>query len=441
MEIQQKPPSLERVLSLLDATMINVGGIIGSGIFMVPATVAFFTGSTSLFFLVWILGGIVSLFGALSVAELGAAMPQAGGQYVYLNEAYGPIWGYLYGWSAVAVINTASIAAVGVAFSEYLGFFFPISDASIKGIAVVTIVLLTIINIVDVKSGARFQNLFTLSKLGAIFGIILLGLVMEGGTNQNLSPIFSDKPFIGLIGPLGLAMVSVLWTFDGWIFITYVAGEVKNPGRNIPLSLIFCMLIVVSVYLLLNYVLLFILGFTGMNGSELVVSDAASVFLGNKGAAVVTLIILISLIGANNGFVLSSARINYAMARDKLFFNQAAQIHSRFKSPANALIIQCVWACLLTFTGTFNQLITYIIFTSWIFYGMSAGAVIILRKKKPDMDRPYKTPAYPWIPIIFIFFAIFLTINTILEAPRDATIGAGIILAGLPLYYYWKKNG
>ena len=408
---------------------------------MVPATVAFFTGSTSLFFLVWILGGIISLFGALSVAELGAAMPQAGGQYVYLNEAYGPIWGYLYGWSAVAVINTASIAAVGVAFSEYLGFFFPISDASIKGIAVGTIVLLTIINIVDVKSGARFQNLFTLSKLGAIFGIILLGLVMEGGTNQNLSPIFSDKPFIGLIGPLGLAMVSVLWTFDGWIFITYVAGEVKNPGRNIPLSLIFCMLIVVSVYLLLNYVLLFILGFTGMNGSELVVSDAASVFLGNKGAAVVTLIILISLIGANNGFVLSSARINYAMARDKLFFNQAAQIHSRFKSPANALIIQCVWACLLTFTGTFNQLITYIIFTSWIFYGMSAGAVIILRKKKPDMDRPYKTPAYPWIPIIFIFFAIFLTINTIMEAPRDATIGAGIILAGLPLYYYWKKNG
>ena len=441
MEIQQKPPSLERVLSLLDATMINVGGIIGSGIFMVPATVAFFTGSTSLFFLVWILGGIVSLFGALSVAELGAAMPQAGGQYVYLNEAYGPLWGYLYGWSAVAVINTASIAAVGVAFSEYLGFFFPISDASIKGIAVGTIVLLTIINIVDVKSGAWFQNLFTLSKLGAIFGIILLGLVMEGGTNQNLSPIFSDKPFIGLIGPLGLAMVSVLWTFDGWIFITYVAGEVKNPGRNIPLSLIFCMLIVVSVYLLLNYVLLFTLGFTGMNGSELVVSDAASVFLGNKGAAVVTIIILISLIGANNGFVLSSARINYAMARDKLFFNQAAQIHSRFKSPANALIIQCVWACLLTFTGTFNQLITYIIFTSWIFYGMSAGAVIILRKKKPDMDRPYKTPAYPWIPIIFIFFAIFLTINTIMEAPRDAAIGSGIILAGLPLYYYWKKNG
>ena len=433
-------PKLKRVLSLLDATMINTGGIIGSGIFMVPATVAMLTGSSSLFFMVWIAGGIVSLFGALSVAELGAAMPRAGGQYVYLSEAYGPVWGYLYGWSAVAVINTASIAAVGVAFSEYLRFFFPITDISIKGIAVATIVLLTIINILDVKSGARFQNLFTISKLGAIFGIIILGLVMEGGSNQNLSPFFSDQSFTELVGPLGLAMVSVLWTFDGWIFITYVAGEVKNPGRNIPLSLIFCMLIVVSIYLLLNYVLIYTLGFTGMNGSDLVVSDAASVFLGNKGAAIVTLIILISLIGANNGFVLTSARINYAMAKDKLFFHQASQIHPRFKSPANALIIQCVWACLLTFTGTFNQLITYIIFASWIFYGMSAGAVIILRNKKPDMERPYKTPVYPLIPIIFILFAIFLTINTIMEAPRDAAIGAGIILAGLPMYYYWKKN-
>ena len=434
-------PKLKRVLSLLDATMINAGGIIGSGIFMVPAAVAMFTGSASLFFMVWIAGGIVSLFGALSVAELGAAMPRAGGQYVYLSEAYGPVWGYLYGWSAVAVINTASIAAVGVAFSEYLRFFFPITDVSIKGIAVATIVLLTIINILDVKSGARFQNLFTISKLGAIFGIIILGLVMEGGSNQNLSPFFSDQSFTELVGPLGLAMVSVLWTFDGWIFITYVAGEVKNPGRNIPLSLIFCMLIVVTIYLLLNYVLIYTLGFTGMNGSDLVVSDAASVFLGNKGAAIVTLIILISLIGANNGFVLTSARINYAMAKDKLFFYQASQIHPRFKSPSNALIIQCVWASLLTFTGTFNQLITYIIFASWIFYGMSAGAVIILRNKKPDMERPYKTPVYPWIPIIFILFAIFLTINTIIEAPRDAAIGAGIILAGLPMYYYWKKNG
>ena len=433
-------PRLKRVLSLMDATMINAGGIIGSGIFMVPATVALYTASSSLFFMVWILGGVVSLFGALSVAELGAAMPKAGGQYVFLNEAYGPVWGYLYGWSAVVVINTASMAAVGVAFAEYLKFFYTISDLAVKEIAIFSIILLTIINIVDVKSGARFQNVFTFAKLGAILGVILLGLFLEGGSTQNFSPLFTDRSPLSLIGPLGLAMVAVLWTFDGWIFVTYVAGEVKNPKRNIPLSLILCMVIVMTVYLALNTVLVYVLGFDQMIGSELVMADAASKFIGGKGAAIVTIIILISLIGANNGFILTSARINYAMARDNRFFKQAAIIHPKFQSPANALIIQCIWACILTFSGTFNQLITYIIFASWIFYGMSAGAVIILRKKKPDMERPYQIPFYPWIPIIFILFAIFLTVNTILEAPRDAAIGSGLILAGLPLYYYWKKN-
>ena len=435
-----KQSNLKRVLSLTDAIMINVGGILGSGIFMVPATVALYTLSSSLFFLVWIIGGIVSLFGALSVAELGAAMPKAGGQYVFLNKAYGPLWGFLYGWTAVAVINTASIAAVAMAFSEYLGFFFVLSRFEIKVIAILSIVILTIINIIDVKSGARFQNLFTYTKISAISIVILLGLTLNGGSLNNFYPMIIDKSFLSLVGPLGLAMVAVLWTFDGWIFVTYVAGEVKDPGRNIPLSIILCMVIVLSIYLALNYVLVYVLGFDKMIGSELVMSDAASVFLGGKGAAIITVIILISLIGANNGFVLTSARINYAMSKDGLFFKQASTIHSKFKSPANALLMQCAWSSILTLTGTFNQLITYIIFASWIFYAMSAGAVIILRNKLPDLKRPYKTPLYPWIPITFIFFAVFLTINTILEAPRDASIGSVLILTGLPFYKYWKNN-
>ena len=435
-----EPPKLARVLTLLDATMINAGGIIGSGIFMVPATIALLTGSTSLILAVWVFGGLISLFGALSVAELGAAMPRAGGQFVYLNEAYGPAWGYLYGWSCVAVINTASIAAVGVAFSEYLGFFFPLSTMGIKSVAILSVILLTIINILDVKSGARAQNIFTLLKIGAILGIISLGLVMDGGSAENIQPFYPDRPLPTLVGPLGLAMVSVLWTYDGWIFITYVAGEVKNPGRNIPLSLVFCMLIVISIYLLINFVFTYTLGIGAMGTSMLVASDSASIFLGEKGAALVSIIILISLLGANNGFILTSARINYAMARDKLFFQQAAKVHPKFKSPANALVIQAMWASVLTFSGTYNQLITYIIFASWIFYAMSCAAVIILRKKRPEMKRPYKTPGYPYIPIIFILFAVFLTFNTILEAPRDAAVGAGIILAGLPLYFYWKKT-
>ena len=431
--------NLKRVLSLTDATMINVGGILGSGIFMVPATVALYTLSSSLFFLVWIIGGIVSLFGALSVAELGSAMPKAGGQYVFLNKAYGPLWGFLYGWTAVAVINTASIAAVAMAFSEYLSFFFILNSFEVKGIAIISILILTIINIIDVKSGARFQNLFTYTKISAISIVILLGLLLDGGSSNNFFPLLTDRSFSSLVGPLGLAMVAVLWTFDGWIFVTYVAGEVKDPGKNIPLSIILCMVIVLSIYLTLNYVLVYTLGFDKMIGSELVMSDAASIFLGNKGAAIITVIILISLIGANNGFILTSARINYAMAKDGLFFKQAATIHNKFKSPANALLMQCAWSSILTLTGTFNQLITYIIFASWIFYAMSAGAVIILRKKLPDLNRPYLTPLYPWIPIIFILFAVFLTINTILEAPRDAAIGSVLILAGLPFYKYWKK--
>ena len=435
-----EPPKLARVLTLLDATMINAGGIIGSGIFMVPATIALLTGSTSLILAVWVFGGLISLFGALSIAELGAAMPRTGGQFVYLNEAYGPVWGYLYGWSCVAVINTASIAAVGVAFSEYLSFFFPLSTMGIKSVAILSVILLTIINILDVKSGARAQNIFTLLKIGAIFGIISLGLVMDGGSAENIQPFYPDRPLPALVGPLGLAMVSVLWTYDGWIFITYVAGEVKNPGRNIPLSLVFCMLIVISIYLLINFVFTYTLGIGAMGTSTLVASDSASIFLGEKGAALVSIIILISLLGANNGFILTSARINYAMARDKLFFRQAAKVHPKFKSPANALVIQALWASVLTFSGTYNQLITYIIFASWIFYAMSCAAVIILRKKRPEMKRPYKTPGYPYIPIIFILFAVFLTFNTILEAPRDAAVGAGIILAGLPFYFTGKKH-
>jgi len=424
----------------MDATMINAGGIIGSGIFMVPATVALYTMSTSLFFSVWIIGAIISLFGALSVAELGAAMPKSGGQYVYLNEAYGPVWGYLYGWTTVAVINAASMAAVGVAGAEYLRFFFSIFDLFVRGIAIISIILLTVLNIYDVKSSARFQNGLTIAKISAIVIIIFFGFYLDGGATQNFTPLFSDQPVLSLIGPLGLAMVAVLWTFDGWIYITYVAGEVKNPKQNIPLSLIFCMIIVVSVYLAINTVLVYVLGFDQMIGSDSVISDASTVFLGNNGASIVTLIIVVSLLGGNNVNVLTNARIIYAMAKEDRFFKVADQVHPKYKTPSNAIFIQCIWAIILTFTGSFNQLITYIIFVSWIFYGMSAGAVIILRNKKPDLERPYKTPFYPWIPTIFILFSVFLTINTIMEAPRDAAIGTVIMLAGLPLYYYWKNR-
>lgn len=438
--ISQQPPGLRRVLTLLDATMINVGSILASGIFLVPAIVAMYLGASSLIIAVWIIGGIISLFGALSVAELGAAMPRSGGQFVYLQEAYGPVWGFLYGWAAFAVINTGAIAAVAVAFAEYLGFFIPFTSVEIKIVAITSIVLLTALNTIGVKSGIWAQNIFTFLKVAALLSIVLLAFVLPGGKMSNFNPVLPVGSLLSLSGPLGLAMVAILWTYDAWIEITYVASEVKNPGKNIPLSLLFSMLIIITIYILTTIAFMYTLGITQMSQSELVASDSAIIFLGTFGASFVALSILISTLGANNGFILTSARISYAMSRAKVFFAFAGKVHPKFRTPAYALIIQGIWASLLTLTGSYEQLFTYVIFASWIFYGMSCGAVIILRIKRPELPRPYKTWGYPWVPVIFIVFAIWLTLNIILTAPRDSAIGIIIILSGLPAYFYWKRT-
>ncbi|MCH8067733.1 MAG: amino acid permease [Candidatus Marinimicrobia bacterium] len=436
----EQTTGLRRSLTLLDSTMINVGTIIGSGIFLVPTTVALYLESSSLVLGLWIVAGIVTLFGALSVAELGAAMPKAGGQFVYLREAYGPIWGFLYGWATFAVINTGSIAAVAVAFASYFGNFVPLSPAEIKGVAISSIVFLTLLNCLGVKSGTRTQNLLTFMKVGALVGLVLVGLIMPGGNLSNFSPLFSTHSFLSLAAPLGIAMVAILWSYDGWIEITYVAGEVKNPGRNIPLSLLLSTLTVIAVYILVNFVYIYTLSIQNMAQSDFVAADSAMVVLGEKGGTLITIAILVSTFGANNGFILTGARIYYAMAKEGLFFQSVSRVHSRFRTPVHSLLLQGAWASVLTLTGTFEQLFTYVIFSSWFFYAMSCGAVLILRQKKPDLHRPYKTWGYPWVPIVFIVFAVWLTLNTIVNDPRDSVIGAGIILLGLPAYFYWKRK-
>ena len=436
--VRNAPPAeMKRVIGLLDITMISVGAILASGIFLVPATIALHIQSPSLTLMLWMDGGIISLFGALSIAELGAAMPRSGGQYVYLTEAYGPIWGFLYGWSALSVINTASIAAVGVAFAEYFSYFTPLTSSSVQVVAVASVVVLTAVNVIGVRTGIWTQNILTFIKVGIFGGIIILGLVLPGGEMRHLS---GGAEFAPSFGSIGLAMIAILWTYDAWIEISYVAGEVKNPGRNIPLASLLSMVAIIAIYGLANFVFIYALSMEKMASSTLVASDAAEVFLGPAGASLIAIAILISTLGANNANILTSARITYAMAREKRFIRATAAVHSRFKTPANALILQGVWAAILTFTGSYDQLITYMIFASWIFYGMSAGAVIILRKKRPDLERPYRVWGYPWVPVIFIIFALWLTANTILEAPRDATIGAGLILLGLPAYFYWNAK-
>ncbi|MBM2840239.1 MAG: amino acid permease-associated region [Bacteroidetes bacterium] len=430
---------LPRQLSLLDSTMINVGSMIGSGIFIVPSAIALYLHSTSLVLLVWVVGGIVSLFGALSVAELGAMMPKAGGQYVYLREAYGPLWGFLYGWAAFTVIMTAAIAAIAVGFATYLGYFIPLDESGLKIVAIASIILLTAINCLGARAGAAAQNIFTMLKIGAFVLLVLLAFILTGGSTENFRPLLPKIPsFSTLIGPLGLAMVAVLWSYDGWIEITYVAGEVKDPDRNMHRSLIISTLLVVAIYIVINLVFVYVLSLDKMAGSPLVASDAATVLLGPTGATFITVAVIISTLGANNGFVFTGARIYYAMAREGFFFQRLGTVNRRFRTPVASLVSQGGWSCLLVLTGTFQQLFTYVIFASWIFYAMSCGAVIILRKRSPHHYRPYRTPGYPYTPILFILFAIGLVVNTIIESPRDAAIGAALIAAGIPAYYYWS---
>jgi len=421
--------------------MINVGTMVASAIFIVPAFVALhLTGSVPSVG-VWVVGGVVSLLGALSVAELGGAFPEAGGQYVYLREAFGPVWGFLYGWAAFAVINTASVAAIAVAFASYAGFFVPLSTRGVQLVALVSIVALTALNCRGVRLGAITQNVLTVAKMVALGLLIVASLALPGGSAANLTPLWPTAGGGSLAGPLGLALIAVLWAYDGWIETTYVGSEIRDPGRVLPRSIILSTLIVIALYTLASLAYMWVLSPAEVAGSTLVAADAARVTLGAAGAAFVAGAILVSTLGANNGIILTAARIPYAMARGGHFFAWAGRVHPRWATPVMALVVQGAISAALLFSGTYEQLATYVVFASFVFYGLSCAAVIRLRRTRPDLPRPYRAWGYPVTPLVFIGFAAWLVGNTIAEAPRDAAIGAGIILAGLPGYFYWRGRG
>ena len=420
--------------------MINVGSMIGSGIFIVPTTIALLLPSTSMVILVWVVGGVVSLFGALAVAELGALMPRAGGQFVYLREAYGPLWGFLYGWGGFTVIISASISAIAVGFATYLAYFFPLTSVGIKTVAIASIVFLTAINCFGVKFAALVQNGFTFLKIAALAALIILGFLLSGGSVTNFSPVLPEMKSLNLVGPFGLAMIAVLWSYDGWIEITFVAGEVRNPDRHIHRSLIISTVLVITLYSSVNLAYIYLLSPAQMATSSFVASDAATVVMGSMGATFVALAVVVSAFGANNGFVFTGARIYYAMAKEGLFFKPFADVHPKFQTPIPSLVGQGIWSCLLVLTGTYDQLMTYVVFVSWIFYAMSCGAVFILRNRSPEKSRPYKAWGYPYTPILFILFAFLLVLNTIVENPRDSLVGAALIVAGIPAYLFWSKK-
>ena len=432
---------LKRELGLFDAVMINAGTMIASAIFIVPATVAAAVHGTAVMTLVWVIGGIVSLLGALSIAELAAAYPEAGGQYAYLREAYGTVWAFLYGWANFAVINTASIAAIAVGFARYIGFFMPLTETAVRVIAIASIVALTLLNCRGVRLGATTQNILTILKIGALVALIVTSFILPGGSATHFQPLWPSASVGQVIGPFGVAMVAVLWAYDGWIETTYVGSEIVDPGRNLPRSIILSTLIVIALYVLASVAYAYVLSPEGMAASKLVASDVARVTMGAVGATFVVVAILISTLGANNGIILTAARIPYAMARGGMFFRSQGVVHPRYATPAVALVTQGVIACILTAFGSYDQLFTYVVFAQFVFYALSASAVIRLRQKAPQVARPYRTWGYPATPIVFIAFAVWLVYNTIVETPKDSAIGAGIILLGLPGYYYWRRTG
>ena len=449
--------ALVRKLGLFDSTMIVMGIVIGSGIFLTTGLMAKEIPSPSLLLLAWIVGGLLSLAGALTYAELGAAMPLAGGQYVYLREAYGPLSGFLFGWIMFLVYQTGSIAAVAVGFAEYLGYFFPsiaiqriLFTTSIFGlnytlsagqlIAILSIILLSILNYGGLGFGSLIQNAFTVLKVGAIAALVVLGFTIGRGGEIDFSLAPAGTSTTGLVGAFGVAMIAVLWTYDGWNNINFTAGEIKNPKRNLPLSLLLGTLAICAIYVAVNYVYLYALPINELKGVTRVAEKAATGLFGPTAASFISAAVVISTFGCVNGMILTGPRVYYAMAKDNLFFRKVSQVHPRFKTPGFSIFVQAVWSSLLVFSGTYEQLFTYVVFAALLFYLWAAASVFTLRRKFPHLERPYKVWGYPVVPALYILASVWILINTLVERPVESLAGMGIVAVGIPVYYYWKRK-
>jgi len=432
---------LPRVLGLLDIVGIVVGGIIGSGIFIVPAAIAAEVKTPLLIFAVWIGGGLLSFFGALAFSELAAAYPHAGGSYVFLRESFGKLIAFLFGWTLFLVIDTGAFATLAVAFSsKYLPYFFPLSGIEQKAIAVLFVIFLVVINYIGVRWGANFQNFLTLIKFVALAGICAIVFVFGKGSMTNLTSQSSEPFSLSLIGSFGVALVAVLWAYKGWEAASYSAGETRNPGKNLPWGIFIGTLAVIGIYIVTNLAYLYVFPASQIAQSDRIASDVMSTIVGPFGASIVAIIILFSITGAANQVLLTSPRVYYAMARDGLFFKRISDVHLKFLTPHVSIVAMGVWSVVLSISGTFEQLFTYVIFGEWIFFGLTVAAVIILRKRRPEMPRPYKTLGYPFTPIVFILSALLISVNTLINEFFNAMAGLVIILLGLPAYFYWMKK-
>jgi APA family basic amino acid/polyamine antiporter len=433
--------ALPRVLGLWDIVSIVIGGVIGSGIFLVPKDIAAAVGAPLLILAVWAVGGILSFFGALSFGELGAAMPEAGGVYIYLREAYGTAVAFLFGWTLFLVIDAGAIATLTVAFSsKYLPHFFAVTPLAQKAISVVFILFLMAVNIAGVRWGANLQNVLTVIKFAGLIGICAAIFIFAEGTTKNfVGPSTTGAP-TSLLGAFGIALVASLWAYKGWESATYSAGETKNPQRNLPLGLLIGCVVCIVLYMAAQMAYLYVLPAGEIAKSDRIAADAMNIAVGGVGASIISFIILFSIMGATNQNFICSPRVYFAMAKDGLFFPKLASVHPKFLTPHVSIIALGLWSIVLSLSGSFEQLFTYVIFGQWLFFGLTVAAVIILRKKRPDLPRPYRTWGYPVTPVIFILAALFIAVSSLLSQFWNALAGLGIILLGLPFYFFWKKR-
>ncbi len=435
-----EPPSkLLRRLSTFDLTMIVIGSVIGSGIFITPSSIAQCLPSAGLILFVWLLGGLLALSGSLAYAELGAMMPRAGGVYVFLSEAYGRLFGFLYGWANFLVVTTGAIAALAIVYSTYFGYFVPMSEAGMKGVAIGGVVIFTIINYFGVKAGGIFSNIFTLLKLFGICGLIALGFLLGSGQGIHFTPLLPPVG-MGLGSALAMGMVGVLWSFGGWQHATFTAGEAATPRRSLPISIIGGMIAVTTIYLFSNLVYLYLLPVDSIISSTRVAATAAEQFLGPTGGALISLTIFISTFGTSGIYTLTAPRIYYAMAEEGVFFKRAGYVHPKYHTPVFSILFQSAWAIVLILSGNFLQLITYVAFTDWIFFALTAATVIIFRRKFPEMERPYRTWGYPITPVFFLLVSTWFVINTLFNSPTQALAGIGFLVLGVPVYYVWGRK-
>jgi basic amino acid/polyamine antiporter, APA family len=454
MPVQTQPatrPDLLRDLGVSHASAIVVGTIVGSGIFLVPAEMMQAVGSAKLVYLAWIVGGLLSFFGALTYAELGAMKPQAGGEYVYVRDAYGPLAGFLYAWTWFVIAKPASIATVTIGLVRILGTFrmfsffsadlithpLPITYGQI--VAIAAAILISFLNYIGIKKAGEFQLIFTILKVAIILGIAVLGLSYASGSWSNFGGTFSGAKG-GMVGFMA-ALVAALWAYDGWNDLNMVAGEIRNPERSIPIALILGVAMVGALYMLLNAAVQYVLPASVIANSPRPASDAMAIVLGPIGAGVVSLGMAISMLVTLNGTTMSGARVPFAVARDGYFFSPLAKVHPRFHTPSTSIIVQAILSILLLLAGgSFRQLFSLAIFSEWLFYMIAGSTVFVFRHRDPQAPRPYRVWAYPLVPILFVIASAVLLYYTFTDNLRNSALGTLVILAGIPVFYYFARH-